>query len=192
MQTRLKRNKNGAEQTPLVNDEKKEESEPESDDLPKVGDHEEDDGLNKDELLKEFFSVYKEKAEKYAEMTSPTEINQDMISFLKSKGITGKIVSGKIELDNPDIKAEDFNEKQLKFMTKHGYDTSKSDDLMKFCIKNNLFSKIKMSEHSWIQVKDLILDPAGKFMFKDTKKAKDLSDERYNKVAKKDQEDETE
>lgn len=185
-----KRN-NGEKATELASDKKKEAEEPvETDDLPKDGDHEEDDGLNKEDLLKEFFSVYKEKAEKYAEMTSPDEINQDMISFLKSKGITGKVVSGKIELDNPDIKAEDFNEKQIAFMSKHGYDTSKSDDLMKFCIKNNLFSKIKMSDHSWVQVKDLILDPAGKFMFKDTKKAKDLSDERYNKTSKKDETDE--
>lgn len=190
MPTKSKRN-SGEKATEPTSDKKKEAEEPvETDDLPKDGDHEEDDGLNKGDLLKEFFSVYKEKAEKYAEMTSPDEINQDMISFLKSKGITGKVVSGKIELDNPDIKAEDFNEKQIAFMSKHGYDTSKSDDLMKFCIKNNLFSKIKMSDHSWVQVKDLILDPAGKFMFKDTKKAKDLSDERYNKTSKKDEHDE--
>lgn len=124
--------------------------------------------------------MYKEKAEKYTEAKNPDEINQDCVSFLKSKGIKGKIVSGKIELDNPDIKEEDFSDKQISFMKKHGYDTTKADDLIKFCVKNNHFGKIKLVNHSWVQVKDLILDPAGKFMFKDTKRAKDLSDERYN------------
>jgi hypothetical protein len=136
--------------------------------------------VNKDELIKEFLKVYKDKTEAYAEASDASSINADFVDFLKSKGIKAKIVSGKIELDNPDISEKDFNEKQLAFIKKHGYDTSKSEDLMKFCIKNNYFDKIKLAKHSWIQINGLILDPAGKFLFKDKGKAKDLSDDRYN------------
>jgi hypothetical protein len=149
----------------------------EKDDLPKTSDHEDGDGINREELIKEFFSVYKEKMESYSDAET---INADFVDFLKSKGITGKLVTGKLELDNPDISEKDFSERQLNFIKKHGYDTSKSEDLMKFCIKNNYFDKIKLVAHSWVRVKRLILDPAGIILFKNTKKVKDLSDDRYN------------
>ena len=104
-------------------------------DLPVIGDYENDDGLNKDELLKEFYKVYKEKEESYSKASDSSSINADFIGFLKSKGITCKIVTGKIELDNPDLSEKDFTEKQLDFISRHGYDISKRDDLMKFCIR---------------------------------------------------------
>ena len=144
------------------------------------GDYEEDDGINKEELLKEFFKVYKEKEEAYSKASDASEINADFLDFLKSKGIKAKEVSGKIELDNPDLSETDFSDKQLAFISKHGYDVTKQEDLMKFCIKNNYFDKIKLVKHKWVQLNGLILDPAGKYLFKDKGKAKDLSDDRYN------------
>jgi hypothetical protein len=68
--------------------------------------------VNKDELIKDFLKVYKDKTEAYAEASDASSINADFVDFLKSKGIKAKIVSGKIELDNPDISEKDFNEKQ--------------------------------------------------------------------------------
>lgn len=95
------------------------------------------------------------------------------LNFLESKNIgmaelikTGYIVKGKkvggwFRTDVPDYSLDSFTSDEIAKMKSDGFNPTNEADRIKFAKKYNLEDELKLIPHSWVELRDQILDPTG-------------------------------
>jgi hypothetical protein len=100
--------------------------------------------------------------------------SQDLMEFLdKQKGIRnaeivpiGRIVGGKksmgwFQVDVPDTSLDAFTKDDIAKLRSQGLDPRKASDRQAYINNNNLTEEFCWIPHSWVEIRDRILDPSG-------------------------------